>query len=128
LAVPVSQSYALDKPEGSYRKTCRKEMVFGPMLEAKCERKDGSMARSTINFWNCDSSIKNVDGVLTCKDHTRRSLPGGSYKHSCRHIRLHHHELTAKCRKRNGEWHHSSINVKKCYGSIINDDGKLRCN
>ena len=127
LAVPISQSYALEKPEGSYRKTCHHQMVFGPMLEAKCERKDGSMAQSTINWWNCDAPIVNVDGVLKCKDHTRRSLPGGSYKDSCHHIRMHHHKLEAECQKRDGEWQHSSLNVKNCYGSVVNNNGHLRC-
>lgn len=128
LAIPFSQADALDKPEGNYKKTCRNELLIGPVLEAQCERRDGGMATSMINFWNCDDRITNEDGVLTCKNSTRRHLPGGSYKDSCRHIRMHHHKLKADCRTRDGEWNHSSINVEKCYGSVENDNGKLRCN
>lgn len=127
LAVPLSQAAAHDRPEGSYRKTCRNELVIGPILEAQCERKDGQMATTMINYWNCDSDIVNHDGVLKCKDRKRRHLPGGSYKHSCHDIRMHHGRLEAECQKKDGEWRSTSIKVDKCYGSIENDNGKLRC-
>jgi len=124
--VPVAE--ALDQPEGSYRETCQNELIHGPTLEAQCKRKDGSLALSMINFWNCDSPIENNDGQLTCKQRTRRQLPGGSYKDTCRHIRLHRNRLDAECRTRDGQWRETSLKVKHCYGWITNEDGHLHCN
>ena len=123
----VPLAHALDQPEGSYRKTCKDARVHGWTLEAQCKRRDGSLALSMINFRKCESPIENNDGRLTCKQSNRRHLPGGSYKDTCRHIRLHRHRLDAECRTRDGEWRETSLKMKNCYGWVTNEDGHLRC-
>ena len=127
LLMSAPLAWSLDRPKGSYRKTCHDPLVSGPILEARCERKDGSTAISMINFWNCESPIENIDGRLTCTQRIRWRLPRGSYKETCRHIRLHRNTLDAECRKRNGKWRETSLNVKHCHGSIVNQNGKLTC-
>ena len=125
MSAPLAWSH--DQPTGSYRKTCYDPIVSGPILEARCERRDGSMAISMINFWNCESPIENTDGRLTCERRGHWRLPRGSYQDTCRDIRLHRNILDAECRKRNGKWRETSLNVKHCLSPVVNENGKLRC-
>jgi hypothetical protein len=54
-------------------------------------------------------------------------LPYGDYQQTCRNIRNDGHRLDATCQKRDGSWRNTSLNYRYCQGSIVNDDGRLRC-
>jgi hypothetical protein len=54
-------------------------------------------------------------------------LPPGDYKETCRDMRANGDRLEARCQKKDGAWHDTSIDYRDCRGPIINDDGNLRC-
>jgi hypothetical protein len=54
-------------------------------------------------------------------------LPYGDYQQTCRNIRNDGHRVDATCQKRDGNWRNTSLNYRSCQGSIVNDDGRLRC-
>ena len=54
-------------------------------------------------------------------------LPYGSYQQTCRNMRANGYRLDATCQKRNGDWRNTSLDYRYCRGSIVNDDGHLRC-
>jgi major membrane immunogen (membrane-anchored lipoprotein) len=55
------------------------------------------------------------------------SLPAGSYQQTCRDIRDNGSQLNAKCQNRSGQWRNTSLDYRNCQGSVVNDDGQLRC-
>lgn len=54
-------------------------------------------------------------------------LPPGDYQQTCRDMRVDGARLDARCQTRDGGWHETSVDFRSCNGSIINDDGNLRC-
>jgi len=54
-------------------------------------------------------------------------LPPGDYQQTCRDIRDNNGQLSASCQNRNGQWRTTSVDYRNCQGSIVNDDGQLRC-
>jgi hypothetical protein len=54
--------------------------------------------------------------------------PPGSYRESCREIRMHGPNLTALCRTVRGREHLTALNVEHCAGDIGNNNGNLVCN
>jgi CVNH domain len=54
-------------------------------------------------------------------------LPSGSYQQTCRNISLNGNVLECECRKGDGNWIHTRLNIKRCEGEIWNDNGKLKC-
>jgi hypothetical protein len=58
-----------------------------------------------------------------------QGAPPGSYRESCREIRMHGPTLTALCRRANGRGEQlTALNVGHCAGDIGNSDGNLVCN
>ena len=56
------------------------------------------------------------------------SGPRGSYRETCRDIRVDGDDLQARCRERDGDWRRSELeNYSECRGDIFNDDGRLKC-
>ncbi len=55
------------------------------------------------------------------------ALPPGSYQQTCRDIRDNGSQLNAKCQNRSGQWQNTSLDYRSCQGSIVNDNGQLRC-
>jgi len=55
------------------------------------------------------------------------SGPPGNFRSSCRDIRDNNGQLSASCQNRNGQWRNTSLDYRNCQGSIVNDDGQLRC-
>lgn len=54
--------------------------------------------------------------------------PPGSYRESCRDIRIHGPTLTALCRRANGRGEHlTALNIAHCVGDIGNNNGHLIC-
>ena len=55
--------------------------------------------------------------------------PPGSYRESCRDVRMHGATLTAVCRRANGRGERvTALNIAHCVGDIGNNNGQLVCN
>lgn len=117
-----------DPPAGSYQKSCRNITVDGAGVEADCKTTSGSWVHTSIpSFDRCRSAVSNMDGVLTC-DSGIADAPAGSYKKTCRHIFSDGTDLSATCRRENGDWDYSKlVRCGECKSDISNDDGTLRC-
>jgi major membrane immunogen (membrane-anchored lipoprotein) len=116
-------------PSGSYQQTCRDIRSNAGRLEASCQRRDGSWQQTSLNFQNCQGPIENIDGQLSCtaSSGAQGGLPAGDYQQTCRNIRSNGSQLIANCRKQDGSWRNTSLDTLDCRGSIVNDDGQLRC-
>jgi hypothetical protein len=57
-----------------------------------------------------------------------QSAPQGSYLDSCRHIGMEGDRLFADCRRMDGGWQRTVLDVDRCVGDIGNQDGRLTCN
>ena len=57
-----------------------------------------------------------------------QGVPGGSYLQSCTNVRMHGDRLIAECRRADGSWDRSALNVGGCAGGIANTNGQLTCN
>jgi len=116
-------------PAGSYKNSCKDIQVMpGSVLWAQCEKTDGKFEKSTLQFARCEGDISNNNGKLSCKQKPGKQPPSGSYKNSCKDIRVDGKELKAKCEKRNGSWNNTKLNYKNCKGDITNNNGELSCN
>lgn len=115
-------------PPGSYKQTCMNMRVEGNILQARCQRQDGSYRFTSIDYEDCYSDITNQNGRLTCgQRHHHNMLPRGSYKQSCRDLSVNGDILSAECEKRNGNWRWTSIDFSDCYGDVANHNGRLIC-
>ena len=115
-------------PPGNYKDSCTNIRVEGDILQARCQRRDGSWRFTSINYEDCYSDITNQNGRLTCgQRHHHSMLPRGSYKQSCRDLGVNGDILSAECQKRDGNWRWTSINFGDCYGDIVNHNGRLVC-
>src|SRR5258708_16673565 len=55
--------------------------------------------------------------------------PPGSYRQSCRDIRIHGNRMRAKCQTTSGPWIEAGLdNFESCVGDINNVNGTLTCN
>ena len=57
-----------------------------------------------------------------------QGVPGGSYLQSCTNVRMHGDRLVAECRRADGSWDRTALNVSGCAGGIANTNGNLTCN
>jgi hypothetical protein len=57
-----------------------------------------------------------------------RPLPSGTWSQSCRDGKMDGEWLSARCKRSNGDWLDSSIDMKKCESNIVcNREGVLTC-
>jgi len=115
-------------PPGSYKKSCKDIQIIATKLWAVCEKADGSYEKSTLSYQHCEGDISNNNGRLSCKQKAGKQPPNGSYKNSCKNIRVDGNQLKAKCEKKNGNWNNTSIKYNNCKGDISNNNGELSCN
>ena len=54
--------------------------------------------------------------------------PQGSYLDSCTNIRMNGDRLFADCRRMDGSWQRTVLDVDRCVGDIGNSNGHLNCN
>ncbi len=59
--------------------------------------------------------------------HAQRA-PQGSYLNSCSHIGMDGDRLFANCRRIDGSWERTALDVDRCVGDISNQNGRLMCN
>ena len=57
-----------------------------------------------------------------------QSVPQGSYLDSCTHVGMDRDRLVADCRRADGGWHRTVLDVNRCVGDIGNINGQLSCN
>jgi hypothetical protein len=57
----------------------------------------------------------------------RADVPDGSYRETCRDIRVHGDTLVAACERRDGSWSRTAMNLYGCRGFIENWNGRLAC-
>lgn len=60
-------------------------------------------------------------------DTGRGRLPPGSYRQSCTSLRFDGWLLKAVCRRADGSWRNTALDLRGCDRPIVNDDGRLRC-
>ena len=59
--------------------------------------------------------------------HAQRA-PQGSYLNSCRHVGMEGDRLVADCRRVDGGWERTVLDIDRCVGDIGNQNGHLTCN
>ncbi|MEX0999320.1 MAG: CVNH domain-containing protein [Thermodesulfobacteriota bacterium] len=115
-------------PPGDYKNSCRDMNVNGDILQAQCQRRDGSWRFTSIDYDECYNDITNRNGRLVCgQRHHNNMLPRGSYKQTCQDFSVNGDVLQAQCQRRDGELRWSSIDFGDCYGEIVNHNGRLVC-
>ena len=116
-------------PSGTYSESCRVLDVDRDRhrLEAECQQRDGRWHVSRLDLRECDRGIVNNDGWLRCPRQETVRLPAGSYRESCRDFSVEKNHLGARCRRENGNWQDTELDLARCKASIRNDDGRLVC-
>ena len=56
-----------------------------------------------------------------------QGVPGGSYLRSCTNVHMSGDRLFAECRRMDGGWNRTALDVSGCDGGIANFDGHLTC-
>jgi hypothetical protein len=117
-------------PSGSYTESCRDMRVDRDhhRLEAECKRLDGRWRDTALDLRECDRGIVNDNGYLACRRQVETvRLPPGSYRESCRDFSVDNGQLGTRCRRKNGDWRDTAIDLNRCKKAILNDDGRLVC-
>lgn len=57
-----------------------------------------------------------------------QGVPGGSYLQSCANVHMLGDRLIAACRRGDGSWGRTALDVRGCVGGVANTDGHLTCN
>jgi hypothetical protein len=115
-------------PPGDYARSCSRSYMDAATLHSTCKTISGNeVAASLANPGACRSTIRNIDGRLTCAVGDG-SVPSGSYTASCRDVVVTATTITAACRTMTSGYRTSSIdNPAACRGEIDNIDGFLAC-
>ena len=128
-----SSAFSQAPPPGSYVQTCSNIQMRQGTLFANCQDTQGRW-RSTVlpAAYECVGDVTNINGELRCnrRDNWQDAddLPRGSYRETCRNIRVRGDYLSARCQTMSGRWNRTSLNdIDHCVGEIVNDDGNLRC-
>jgi hypothetical protein len=134
IVVCYSSAYCVQgPPPGSYRESCANIQMRDGSLFANCQDTEGRWRSTVLPYaYDCVGDVNNINGELRCNRRgdwrERDSLPRGSYRETCRDIRMRGDSLTARCQAVNGRWVRTSLNdVGRCIGEIVNDDGYLQC-
>ena len=115
---------AAQNPGGSYEKSCRNIAVHGDTLSAKCQSSGGGWHDTKLeNFPTCTSDITNVNGKLSCK----QGAPNGSYRQTCKDIKVSGSTLHAKCKDQSGKTRDASLHGWAGCRDVENSNGTLHC-
>ncbi|MGC2694551.1 MAG: CVNH domain-containing protein [Candidatus Angelobacter sp.] len=142
IAGGYQPAYQAGVPNGSYTRSCQDIHAKGDDLEARCQTSDGNWHKTKLDdYQKCNGDVANENGNLRCiaggyaggyPGGYQGGYPGGAvgipYTQSCKDIKSHGDDLSARCKTRNGDWRNTSMDdYRKCHGQIVNDDGNLRC-
>ncbi len=131
-------------PQGSYLQTCNNVSVNGDTLLASCQDTNGNWVAAQLpGYQSCQGDVVNDNGALRCAmaGGNRYGQPsaygygqpnaygaGGPFTQTCRSVRANGDDLHATCQATDGSWHDTKLDdYRKCRGTIINDNGNLRC-
>jgi hypothetical protein len=67
-------------------------------------------------------------GAIQVQPAHAQPAPQGSYLNSCTHIGMEGDRLIADCRRMDGSWQRTVLDIDRCTGDIGNLNGHLRCN
>ena len=67
-------------------------------------------------------------GAMYIQPADAQTAPQGSYLNSCRHVGMDRDKLSADCRRADGGWQRTVLDVDRCVGDIANVNGRLSCN
>ena len=67
-------------------------------------------------------------GAMCTQPAHAQSVPQGSYLSSCTHVGMDRDRLIADCRRADGGWHRTVLDINRCIGDIGNLNGQLSCN
>jgi hypothetical protein len=57
-----------------------------------------------------------------------QGVPGGSYMQTCTNVHQRGDRLFAECRRMDGGWQRTTLDVDRCRGGVANTNGSLTCN
>jgi len=119
-------------PVGNYAPTCRNMDFYAGELTAQCKDRNGNYIDTFIaDLGSClPPGVWNENGVLLCNRHGEPGgLVAGTYRATCRNYVMGlRGAFGAECLSRNSGWRRASIDPNECKpGTIVNDDGNLRC-
>jgi len=124
-------------PGGSWRESCRAPAWRGRILFAQCRTTYDRWVNARIDPDSCPGGrLVNDDGRLVCEGSNGGwgqgagwSLPGGSWRQTCRYPVMRGGNLSAECQDEYGSWRNSGIDLRQCgSGDISNENGRLSCN
>src|SRR6266446_7072772 len=67
-------------------------------------------------------------GAMNIQPAHAQPAPQGSYLNSCTHVGMDRDKLFADCRRADGGWQRTVLDVDRCVGDIGNINGRLSCN
>jgi hypothetical protein len=67
-------------------------------------------------------------GTMCTQPAHAQPAPQGSYLNSCTHVGMDRDRLIADCRRADGGWHRTVLDINRCVGDIGNINGQLSCN
>jgi CVNH domain len=67
-------------------------------------------------------------GTMCTQPAHAQSVPQGSYLASCTHVGMDRDRLIADCRRADGGWQRTVLDINRCVGDIGNMNGQLTCN
>jgi CVNH domain len=67
-------------------------------------------------------------GTMCTQPAHAQPAPQGSYLNSCTHVGMDGGRLIADCRRADGGWHRTVLDINRCVGDIGNMNGQLNCN
>jgi CVNH domain len=66
-------------------------------------------------------------GTIYVQPAHAQPAPQGSYLNSCTHVGMDRDKLIADCRRPDGGWQRTVLDVDRCVGDIANINGRLNC-
>ena len=69
-----------------------------------------------------------LTGTMCTQPAHAQPAPQGSYLNSCTHVGMDRDQLIADCRRPDGGWHKTVLDINRCVGDIANINGQLTCN
>ena len=68
-----------------------------------------------------------LGGALYVQPAQAQPAPQGSYLNSCTHVGIEGDRLFADCRRTDGAWQRTVLDIDRCVGDIANLNGRLNC-
>ncbi|HXY58000.1 MAG TPA: CVNH domain-containing protein [Methylocystis sp.] len=113
VLLAAGASAARAQPASTFQNSCTDTHIRGALLMARCRRMDGGWRGTSIEI----PGVENIDGQLRFT-----GIPRSNFQLSCEHIQAFGSTLSAVCRRRDGSWGESSIQIPM----IENINGELR--